>query len=252
MQRGRLINVCFELPLTQQERTLTWVNALAGGIFYKGGLVRGMTRETPTLEFRRQLRSLFAVLRAIIRSSAAGEHSKDEFAARLEGRIGALARVHDMLMRAPDDGIDLEELVRGELLAQCIPDANYRAAGPDTRIGIEAATAIALAFHEMTTNAVLHGAFVAGEGQLDVEWDHVVQDGRNWLRLRWEETGAQFRGIAPTTKGFGLELLERTLPYELDACTQIDWADAGARIQILVPARASATLWRAGERAVAV
>ena len=210
-----------------------------------------MTRETPTLEFLRQLRSLFAVLRAIVRNSATGENSKEEFAARLEGRIGALARVHDMVMRAPGDGIDLEELVRGELLAQRIPDASYRAEGPDTRIGIEAATAVALALHEMTTNAVIHGALVAGEGQLQVKWDHVVQDGRNWLCLRWEEAGSQLRGIAPTAKGFGLELLERTLPYELDACTQIEWPATGARIQILVPARANATLWRAGERAVA-
>src|SRR5215510_4440050 len=210
-----------------------------------------MIREPPTAEFRRQLRSLFAVLRAIVRSSATSENSKDEFAARLEGRIGSLARVHEMLMRAPDDGIDLEELVRGELLAQCIPVANYHAEGPDTRIGIEAATAVAMALHEMTTNAVLHGALVADEGRLDVNWDHVVQDGRTWLRLRWEERGAPTNGHAPTTKGFGLELLERTLPYELDACTQIDWAAAGARIQILVPARASATFWRAGERGAA-
>ena len=208
-----------------------------------------MIRETPTLEFRRQLRSLFAVLRGLVRSSATGESSKEEFVARLEGRIGALARVHEMLMRSPVDGVDLEELVCAELLAQCIPSSNYRAQGPDTRVGVEAATALALALHEMTTNAVLHGAFVADEGLLDVLWEHVMQDGRSWLRLSWMESGFSLRGIAPTTKGFGLELLERTLPYELDACTQIDWADAGVRIQILVPARSNATLWQAGERA---
>ena len=207
-----------------------------------------MIRETPTVEFRRQLRSLFAVLRALVRSSAAGENSKEEFAARLEGRMGALARVHEMLMRAPDDGIDLEELLRDELLAQRVPAASYRVLGPDTRIAAGAATAFSLAFHEMTMNAVLHGALVARDGQLDVNWDHVLQDGRNWLRLRWRERGAQLRGLAPTTKGFSLELLERTLAYELDACTQIEWLAEGARIQILVPARASATLWRAGER----
>jgi len=207
-----------------------------------------MTSKTPAVQFRRQLRSLFADLRAIIRSSATSEISRDEFAAKLEGRIGSLARVHDMLMRALDDGIDLEELVRGELLAQCIPPANCRVGGPDTRIGVQAATAVALALHEMATNAVLHGALLTGEGRLDVNWDHVAQEGRNWLRLRWNESGVPLRGLAPTIKGFGLELLERTLPYELDACTQIHWAAEGARIQILVPARASATLWRAGER----
>jgi two-component sensor histidine kinase len=208
-----------------------------------------MTTDHISAELRRQLRSLFAVLRAIVRRSANGESSKGEFAAYLEGRIGALARVHDMLMRAPAEGIDLEELVHAEFLAQAVPAQSYRAIGPDTRIGREAAMPLALAIHELAMNALLHGTLGEREGSLEVSWDHVDADGHSRLSLLWRELGASRSRVAPTTKGFGLELLEKTLPYELSACTRVDWTNQGVRVEILLPKDGRTAFWRPGERA---
>jgi two-component system CheB/CheR fusion protein len=208
-----------------------------------------MTTENFNAEFRRQLRSLFAVLRAIVRQSANGESSKSDYAAYLEGRIGTLARVQDMLMRAPGDGIDLEELVHGELLAQAAPASRYRAIGPDTRIGREAAVPLALALHELTLNALLHGVLGEPSGELEVSWDHEDAGGQKRLRLLWVERGPNKPRLPPTHKGFGLELLEKTLPYELDACTRVEWPEQGAQIEILLPAVGKASFWRPGDKA---
>jgi len=208
-----------------------------------------MTLESPNAEFRRRLRSLFAVLRAIVRHSSAGENSKDDYAALLEGRIGALARVHDMLMRAPEVGVDLEELVHGEMLAQAVTSQRYDASGRDTRIAQEAAMPVALALHELTVNALIHGAFAAPGGKVEISWEHAVRNGRRWLRFLWQEDGVPIPRNPPTSKGFGLELLEKTLPYELEACTRVDWADRGARFEIQIPSAASATFWRPGDGA---
>jgi len=202
-------------------------------------------------EFRRQLRSLFAVLRAIVRRSSEGEGSKSDFAAHLEGRIGALARAHDMLMRAPDQGIDLAELVHGELLAQAVPPRSYRADGPDTRIGREAAMPLALALHELTMNAVIHGALASTQGTLEVTWDQVERDGRRWFRLSWQERGMQTRSDPPTSKGFGLELIEQMLPYEVEAWTNVEWLSSGMRCEILLPDRANVAFWSSDERMIA-
>ncbi len=208
-----------------------------------------MTDGSSSVEFHRQLRSLFAVLRVIVRRSAEGESSKNDYAAHLEGRIGALARVHDMLMRAPEIGIDLEELVHGELLVQTVPSHKYRAAGPETRIGHEAAVPMALALHELTVNALLHGALGDSEGHLEITWEHLHTDGAARLRLMWEEHGVQTRRDSPTRKGFGLELIERTLPYELDACTRVEWPEQGLRIEILLPGAGKAMFWSPGTQA---
>jgi two-component system, chemotaxis family, CheB/CheR fusion protein len=199
-------------------------------------------------EFRRQSRRLFAVLRAIVRRSTESAGSKDDYAARLEGRIGALARVHDMILRAPDDGVDLEELVQAELLAQAIPIARCRVSGPDTRIRGEAPLPLALALHELGVNAVLHGAFLGMHGALEITWSHVVREDRSWLRLVWQESDTSARSGPPTARGFGMELIESMLPYELDAGTRISWLEPGARVEIEIPTNQQAISWSPGER----
>ena len=199
-------------------------------------------------EFRRHSRRLFSVLRAIVRRSDDSASNERDVAARIESRIGALGRVHEMIMRSPREGIDFEELVHGELLAQAIPVSRYRVSGPDTRIGVEAAIPVALALHELAVNSVIHGAFTGPNGTLDVAWDHVRRDAREWLHLSWRESNANDPGHAPTRKGFGLELLERSLPYELDACTRVDWSPTGTRIEIEIPGGPPNSHWRPSER----
>jgi two-component system, chemotaxis family, CheB/CheR fusion protein len=198
-------------------------------------------------EFRRQSRRLFAVLRAIVRRSTDRAGSTGDYAARLEGRIGALARVHEMILRAPQDGVDLEEMVQAELLAQAIPAARCRVSGPDTRIRGEAPLPLALALHELGVNALVHGAFVGAQGTLEVTWSHVEREGHEWLRLVWQECDTQVRGISPASKGFGMELIESMLPYELDAGTRVSWLEPGARIEIEIPTNHRAVFWSRGE-----
>ncbi|HTU66373.1 MAG TPA: HWE histidine kinase domain-containing protein [Steroidobacteraceae bacterium] len=188
-------------------------------------------------------------MRAIVRRGADGPSSKQDFAARLEGRIGALSRVHAMIMRSPQDGVDLEELLHGELLAQAIPAQRYRASGPDTRIAGEAPLPLALALHEIAVNAVIHGALLGEGGTLDVSWDRVTHDGGEWLRLVWQESAVGRLAPAPAGKGFGLELIENMLPYELDAGTRITWKEPGLRIEMEIPAVHLFNSWTHGERA---
>jgi two-component system CheB/CheR fusion protein len=204
--------------------------------------------ENMDAEFRRQSRRLFAVLRAIVRRSTESAGSTSDYAARLEGRIGALARVHDMILRAPQDGVDLEEMVHGELLAQAIPVARCRVAGPDTRICGEAPLPLALALHELGVNALVHGAFLGTQGTLEVTWSYGAREGRDWLRIVWQECDTQARQNAPTLKGFGMELIESMLPYELDAGTRVSWLEPGARVEIEIPANHRAISWSPGER----
>ncbi len=203
-----------------------------------------MTMETTPAEFQRQLRGLFAVLRTLVRQTTQGRESVEDYAARLEGRIGALARVHEMLMRAPAEGVDLQEIVGAELLAQAVAEVRYRIEGPEIRIARESATSLALAFHELTLNALEHGALTRSRGWIEITWRPSHQDGTDWLQVRWSEHQPSGRITAHGGKGFGSELIERMLPYELSARTRIEWADEGVRVELLIPAFASVTVWR--------
>jgi two-component system CheB/CheR fusion protein len=176
-------------------------------------------------EHRRQIRGLLAMIRAIIRRTARSDQSAEEYAGLLEGRLGALARVQDMLMRVPDAGADLMELASAEFLAQGVPEDRVTLAGPSVPLAGSVAASLALAFHELTTNAIKFGALSAAHGRVAVAWEELEQDG--FLRLEWRETGVPILLTAPPTNGFGVELLENTLPYELGARTSVDLAPGG-------------------------
>jgi two-component sensor histidine kinase len=198
-----------------------------------------------TSECHRQLRSLFAFLRILVRDSTAGRESVEDYNAHLEGRISALSRVHEMLMRAPEEGVDLAEMVCAEVLAEAVPEDQYRVDGPDIRIAREAAPSVALALHELATNAGSHGAFATRSGRADVRWTVVQEQNAPWLRLEWIEHGVALNG-APERQGFGRELIERMLPYELNARTSFRFAEDGVHVELLVPAAVETANWQPG------
>jgi two-component sensor histidine kinase len=191
-----------------------------------GDLDERQRREQSYLfEHRCQIRGLLAIIRAIIRRTAHNDQSAEEYAGLLEGRLGALARVQDMLMRVPDAEADLMELASGEFLAQGVPEDRIALAGPSVPLSGAVAASLALALHELTTNAIKFGALSAAQGRVSVAWEENEKDGS--LRLEWREAGGPMLLTAPRTHGFGVELLENTLPHELGARTSVKFAPGG-------------------------
>lgn len=198
-------------------------------------------------EYQRQLRGVFAVLRTLVRGTREGRHTVDDYADHLEGRIGALARVQEILMRAPPEGVDLYELVCEEVMAQVIPDHQVQVSGPEVRIAPGAATPLTLALHELTVNALTHGAFSTPAGHVSITWS--IQPPRSAadfpeLVFEWHETGLELTGDTPQKKGFGSEVLERLLPYELNARTTFTITCHGILASLSVPAQSGGLLWR--------
>ena len=176
-------------------------------------------------EHRRQVRGLLAMIRAIIRRTARSDQSAEEYAGLLEGRLGALGRAQDMLMRVPDAGADLMELASAEFLAQGVPEERVTLTGPSVPLSRNVAGSLALALHELTTNAIKFGALSTAQGRVAVTWNENEPDG--FLHLEWREAGVPVLLTTPRTHGFGVELLENTLPYELGARTSVEFAPGG-------------------------
>jgi two-component system, chemotaxis family, CheB/CheR fusion protein len=176
-------------------------------------------------EYRRRIRGLLATIRAIVRRTARNNQSAEEYAAVLEGRLGALARVQDMLMRVTNSGADLLELVSAEFLAQGVPEDKVTLTSNSLALSSKVATSLALALHELTTNAIKFGALSAPQGRVAVSWRESEKDG--YTHLKWVESGVPIVLTGPRTNGFGMELLEKTLPYELSARTSVEFAPGG-------------------------
>jgi two-component system CheB/CheR fusion protein len=182
-----------------------------------------------------RIRNILSVVRVIARRTAERSLSVDDYAARLESRINALARVQTGMMTDPQAGVDLGMLITDELLAHSITENQVSARGPDVRLWTKAAETFALAIHELTENAIKYGALAAKSGQIEITWriDGTAEPAR--LEFEWSEFGVSVVGAAPRRRGFGHELIERTLPYELSATTSIDFRPGGIVCSVAMP-----------------
>ena len=202
------------------------------------GALRESERHTKVLlaELQHRVRNTLAVVRSITRRTAETSETVEDYAMHLEGRIDAFARAQAMATRAPDTGVDLEEFIREELLALAVRDEEKaRLDGPPVRLRSRTADSIGLAIHELATNALKYGALSGDGGHIDVTWQIEGTDGDRRLRLEWRESGVGVAGIAPRRRGFGSELIERSLRYELDAETELQFTPGGIRCLIEIP-----------------
>jgi two-component sensor histidine kinase len=107
--------------------------------------------------------------------------------------------------------------------------------GPNLSLPPNAAQALGLALHELATNAVKHGGLGQAAGKLAVAWD-VTADSDPAGGAQWQESEAQMPAPGPPNrKGYGSELIERALAYQLSAKTRLEWGPDGVLCEISVP-----------------
>ena len=190
----------------------------------------GVQRGSETLW---QVRNTLAVVRAIIRRSASPDDGSEAFAQRLEERIGAVARVRGALARgaAPD----LEMVLRDELKAVQADEGRLSVEGPRVRLPVRVAETLALAFHELAVNAIEHGALSEPDGRVEVTWEVVTPSVEaRWLRLAWSESGGPER-LALGRRGFGTDVIEHMLPYDVGALTAFTLGAHGLTCRMEIP-----------------
>jgi two-component system, chemotaxis family, CheB/CheR fusion protein len=135
--------------------------------------------------------------------------------------------------------ITLGDLVQGELNAIGVTPGTEGIVvdGPPVKLPQDAVQLLALALHELATNALKHGALKESRGRLDVKWQ--MLDGMNTprLELTWVESGIELneREANSSRRGYGRELLELALPYQLDATTKLELAPSGLRFRLVLP-----------------
>jgi two-component system CheB/CheR fusion protein len=154
----------------------------------------------------------------------------------LQGRLDAFSRVQAVVTRNPEAGIDLAGLVEDELLAHAAREGErLLIEGPNVSLKSRFAESLSLAVHELATNAVKYGALSSDGGRIEVRWAREMQDSQERLKLAWEESGVDMSASRPDQPGFGLELLQRTLPYDLRAVTVVDFRPEGLRFTLNMP-----------------
>ena len=199
-------------------------------------LKRAEVRQATLLaELQHRVRNSLAMVRSVVRRTMGSAESVEDAAELLDGRIDALARTQTLLPRAAGAGIDLEGLIREELLAQGADDARITVKGPVVLLAAKAAEVLTLAMHELATNAAKYGA-IGSNGKLDIAWRVVSRPkGPDWLELTWTEMGVAIIAAAARRKGFGTELIEQRVPYELNGQAEMKFRPGGLGVEISFP-----------------
>ncbi|MFL5295828.1 MAG: CheR family methyltransferase [Phenylobacterium sp.] len=186
-------------------------------------------------ELQHRVRNILGVVRSIVDRTVKSATSIDELAAHLDGRLDTLARTQGVFTRTGVAAVDLEEIIREEMVSVAAREDQLTIEGPPIRLRREAAETFALALHELTTNAVKYGALSEPAGKLSVTWRALNTSRGRKLAVEWRESGVRALDVKPARSGFGRELIERGLPYELGATTALEFGRGGVRALIELP-----------------
>ena len=187
-------------------------------------------------ELQHRVKNILGVVRAVSARTAETSPDLEDFVIHFDGRLQTLARIQGALARGGEAEVDLEEMVRDELLAHAAADEDVaEVSGPQVRLKGRAAEMLGLALHEMATNAVKYGALSAETGKVKVSWRTRGSGDARRLRLEWRESGVPLLLTQPERTGFGRDLIERGLRYELGADSQMIFAPGGLRVVVDLP-----------------
>jgi PAS domain S-box-containing protein len=193
-------------------------------------------------ELQHRTRNLLAVVQAVASQTLRNSDSLETFRPEFEKRLRALSRVQGLFSRADQQDIELRVLVESELAAhadQILQPDKIKVEGPPVALPATSAQALGLGVHELATNAVKYGALAHPQGQLSLTWALGEDQERPEVILEWRETGVPMPTTKPTRKGYGRELIERALPYQLSAKTELTFTPEGVHCVLAVPVRAS-------------
>lgn len=187
-------------------------------------------------ELQHRVRNMLAVVRSIALRTAENSNSVEEMLAHLQGRLDAFSRVQAALTRSPDARIDLASLIDDELVAHAARGGEqFRIYGPPVALEPKTAERLSLAIHELTTNSVKHGALVSDRGKIRIRWRKEGLNGSEMLILDWSESGVDIDTGGVRREGFGMELLRRSLPYDLQGTTEVELRETGLRFELRMP-----------------
>lgn len=253
--RGEHVTPGQEMIYTDDEGREIWTNVAAVPTFDDLGNVTGVLtaisdiderkraeqalreseRRARTLlaELQHRVRNVLAMMRSMVRRAAVNKRDVPDFVDHLQGRIDAMARTQSALTRAPGRGVDLENIVRDELLAFAAREEGVTVKGPQVLLAPKVAEVLTLAIHELAENSLKYGALGADKDVV-ITWKVTKRRGKTWLEFMWEERGMPIEDVDPAP-GFGTELITQRVPYELEGTSVMTFREDGMTATMSFP-----------------
>lgn len=182
-------------------------------------------------ELRHRLKNSLSVIQSIAAQSMRGQADPESGLAAFNGRLLALAAAAGSTSEADWQNTSVLELVARILAPYQADDTEGRFVleGKDIALPTAFASAVALALHELATNAAKYGALSVPTGKVALSWE-VSPDRR--MEVLWVETGGP-EVRPPSRQGFGTRMIERALFSPFDGYCVITYDPAGVTCRIV-------------------
>src|SRR5262249_40687847 len=182
-------------------------------------------------ELSHRVKNTLAVVSSIAERTLPDGEAKTD----MIGRFHALGHTHDLLSAAGWTEAGVRDLILTELAPHIAGDsANVTVNGPPVMLKPQAALFMALVIHELATNAAKYGALSAAGGRVAIAWT-IAGDRPSRLELTWSEQGGPKVERLPR-HGFGTELIERGISFELQGEAKLEALNGGVHCRISIPA----------------
>jgi PAS domain S-box-containing protein len=187
-------------------------------------------------ESRHRLKNLLTIIEALAKSSRrpgdADNAELDAYVRRFLGRLHALGTAADLVLAGKHIAVDTEALIRATL-APFIEEGTdrFEIHGPVMHLSEATGGSLAMAVHELATNAIKYGALSNATGKVSISWTVTpVSDGEDVV-FTWKEHGGP-AAVEPERQGFGLRVIKSVPAREKGGDVQIEYPSDGLYCRI--------------------
>ena len=240
----------YEYRIVLPDGTIRWALAHGEAVFEGEGDDRRAVRYAGTIqditerkaverhqqiliaELNHRVKNMLAIVQAIAHQTfrdVAGDAS-----ARFYGRLAALSAAHTILTRESWEAAEVGEIASAVLEPhRARGEPQIRLSGKDgVRVSPQMAVNLAMALHELATNAAKYGALSTRGGHVDLSW--TVTHSEPVLHMKWQETDGP-SVEQPEREGFGTRMIRRVLASELGGKVSLDFKPEGLECTLTAP-----------------
>ncbi|SDY19389.1 PAS domain S-box-containing protein [Citreimonas salinaria] len=192
-------------------------------------------RELLTKELSHRISNIMMVAQSLVRMSAAHSDSVDDLQSSLQSRLSAVAQNHALLMKEGFHSVGLRSLLRSELTPYAGSErSRVDIEGEVVRLSPQAATALGLVFHELSTNSAKYGSLSRAKGELKVAWKIQNGEAPPSLWIDWVESGGP-PVRPPSRRGFGSTVIDRSINLQFGGSVDRDFGPEGLKVSFRIP-----------------
>jgi len=185
-------------------------------------------------ELHHRVKNMLAMVMAITSQSLARSATIADGRMAVEQRLMALAEAHNLLREGGTDAAGLRRITDRAITPYDTVPSRFRVEGDDLPLSPQSALAVAMAVHELCTNAVKHGALSVATGRVAIAWRGEGSRADSRVSWTWRESGGPAVSL-PARRGFGMRVIEANFRDHLHGRLEMSFEPTGLVCTVDLP-----------------